>query len=50
MNEKLTEEAPHSDVSPFLQRPLRTLSQAKQDRNSALLDLVTQDSRVKPRS
>lgn len=48
MNEKLLEEMPPSDISPYLERPLRTLSQAKQDQNAALLELVTEDSRPKP--
>ena len=47
MNEKLVEVVPRGDVSPYLERPLRTLSQAKQDQNTALLELVTEDSRRK---
>ena len=35
------------DVSPYLQLPLRTLSEAKHDHDSALLDLTTTDSRTK---
>jgi hypothetical protein len=49
MTEKLLEDMPPSDVSPYLERPLRTLSQAKQDQNAALLELVTEDSRLKPK-
>jgi len=49
VTEKLLEDMPPSDVSPYLERPLRTLSQAKQDQNAALLELVTEDSRLKPR-
>lgn len=49
MNEEQLETASR-EVSPYLQRPLRTLSEAKHDKDSALLELVTQDSRVKPRS
>jgi hypothetical protein len=50
MNPKHSEAAPSGDVSPYLERPIRTLSQAKHDQESALLDLVTQDSRIKPKS
>jgi hypothetical protein len=52
MNEKLVEDVPRDDVdvSPYLERPIRTLSQAKQDQNTSLLDLVTQDGRLQPRS
>jgi hypothetical protein len=35
-------------VSPYLQRPLRTLSEAKHDHDTALLDLTATDSRSKP--
>jgi hypothetical protein len=48
MNEQHSETAPRQ-VSPYLERPLRTLSQAKHDQDSSLLELVTQDSRIKPK-
>jgi hypothetical protein len=35
-------------VSPYLQRPLRTLGEAKHDHDSALLNLTAMDSRPKP--
>jgi hypothetical protein len=35
-------------VSPYLQRPLRTLSEAKHDRDSALLKLTATNGRAKP--
>ena len=50
MNEKRVEDTPQSDVSPYLERPLRTLSQAQQDQNTAQLDLVAQDSRPKTKA
>jgi hypothetical protein len=37
-----------SVVSPYLQRPLRSLSEAKHDHDSALLDLTATDRRLKP--
>ena len=50
MTEKQLEaKAPRDDVSPYLERPIRTLRQAKHDQESVLLELVTQDSRVKPK-
>jgi hypothetical protein len=35
-------------VSPYLERRLRTLSEAKRDHDSALLELTAADSRMKP--
>ena len=35
-------------VSPYLERPLRTLSEAKHDHDTALLELTATDSRMKP--
>jgi hypothetical protein len=37
------ETALRGDVSPYLQQPLRTLSEAQHDHQTALLDLVTTD-------
>ena len=49
MNEERSKATPR-EISPYLERPLRTLSQAKQDQDAALLELVTQDSRIRPKS
>jgi hypothetical protein len=47
--ENLLDDVPCGDVSPYLERPIRTLSQAQQDQNTSLLDLVTQDGRLTPK-